>query len=382
MDLEFSAAEKDFREEVGAFVREQLPQRIADKVRHGRRLSKPDLLEWHGNKTDLLALNGAKTMLDLSGLGFVAKEGALAQVAGNIDGKVYAASIGFPSVSGVFYNKQVLARAGVPTPASYADLASACAKLKVAAPGVTPVYVAGGDGWPPQILSGWDYLAEYNVGAAYDNDANSGRVKVNDPKGALVAGLEAFDSLRTSGCFNTDATTAKWTDSLKSLLDGKAAFVAQNSDSISQLDTLANGDTTKVDDAIGFVGVSATRQLANYAPTVLGTYYAPRTGDARKQRAAADFIDFITGAGYAGYVTASGAPPTLSGTPAPRLQGLWQQVQTAYQAGAGLTFISQLPGFNNFGPETGKLLAGQESPQQTADKMRTYFLQAQAAVGK
>ena len=355
------------------------PPAIQAKWATGER---PDLLEWHGNKTDLLALNGANTMLDLSGLDFVAKEGTLAQVAGNIDGKVYAASIGFPSVSGVFYNKQVLAKAGVAAPTSYADLATACAKLKAAAPGVTAVYVAGGDGWPPQILSGWNYMAEYNVGAAYDNDVNGGKLKVNDAGGPLVAGLKAFDSLRTAGCFNTDATTAKWTDSLKGLLDGKAAFVAQNSDSISQLDTIANGDTKKVDDTIGFVGVSATKQLANYAPTVLGTYYAPKTGDARRERAAADFIGFITGKGYGDYVTASGAPPTLSGTPAPPLQGLWQQVQAAYQAGAGLTFISQLPGFNNFGPETGKLLAGQESPQQTADKMQTYFLQAQAAAGK
>ncbi len=353
------------------------PPAIQAKWATGER---PDLLEWHGNQTDLLALNGANTMLDLSAMPFVAKEGDLAKVAGAIDGKVYAASIGFPSVSGVFYNKQVLAKAGLQPPASYADLASACTTLKSS--GVTPIVIAGGDGWPPQILSGWNYMAEYNVGAAYDTQVNSGQAKVNDANGPLVAGLKAFDTLRTSGCFNSDATTAKWTTSLKDLLDGKAAFVPQNSDSISQLDSIAGGDTRKVDDTIGFVGVSATRQLANYAPTVLGTYYAPKTGDATRQRAAADFIDFITGTGYAGYVTASGAPPTLTGTATPQLQGLWQEVQTAYQAGAGLTFISQLPGFNNFGPETGKLLAGQESPQQTADRMQTYLLQAKAAAGK
>ncbi|GIM90718.1 ABC transporter substrate-binding protein [Paractinoplanes toevensis] len=353
------------------------PPTIQSKWATGER---PDLLEWHGNKTDLLALNGANTMLDLSSLAFVAKEGDLAKVAGNIDGKVYAASIGFPSVSGLFYNKQVLAKAGIAAPTSYADLTADCAKLKTA--GVTPIYVAGGDGWPPQILAGWNYMAESNVGAAYSDDVNAGRAKVSDRNGPLVAGLKAFDSLRTSGCFNADATTAKWTDSLKALLDGRTAFVAQNSDSISQLDTIAGGDTKKVDDAIGFVGVSATKQLANYAPTVLGTFYAPKTGDAMKERAAADFVDFITGKGYADYVQASGAPPTLSGTGGPQLQGLWQEVQAAYQAGAGLTVISQLPGFNNFGPEVDKLLAGQENPQQTADKMQTYLLQAQAAMGK
>jgi len=47
MDLEFSSQEEAFREQVRAFLRERLPNRLADKVRTGKRLTKNDLVQWH-----------------------------------------------------------------------------------------------------------------------------------------------------------------------------------------------------------------------------------------------------------------------------------------------------------------------------------------------
>lgn len=47
MDLNFSAEEESFRAEVRDFLRAELPQRLADKVRQGKRLSKADLELWH-----------------------------------------------------------------------------------------------------------------------------------------------------------------------------------------------------------------------------------------------------------------------------------------------------------------------------------------------
>lgn len=47
MDLEFTAEEKMFREEVRAFLSENLPERIARKVRYGKHLTKSDMEEWH-----------------------------------------------------------------------------------------------------------------------------------------------------------------------------------------------------------------------------------------------------------------------------------------------------------------------------------------------
>ncbi|WBO22281.1 acyl-CoA dehydrogenase family protein [Sphingomonas abietis] len=47
MDLAYGPDEIAFRDEVRAFLKERLPQRLADKVRLNHRLDKADLEEWH-----------------------------------------------------------------------------------------------------------------------------------------------------------------------------------------------------------------------------------------------------------------------------------------------------------------------------------------------
>ena len=343
--------------------------------------ARPDILEWHGNRTDLLSFNGSQTMVDLSSMAFVAKEGQLAKLSGSLDGKTYAATIGMPTVFGVFYNKSVLAKAGLSIPKTYADLAADCTVLKAKDPGVTPLYEAGASGWPQQVLSSFDYVAQYNTGNAYASAILSGKTKLNDVSGPLVKGLEAYAALKSAGCFNSDATTGTWETSLKEVLSGKAAMVANGSDSISMLNADANGDSSAVDAAVGFTGVSATSAVAGYAPSPLGTYYVPKTGDTAKERAAIQFIEYVTGAGYGAYVNEAGTIPTLSGTATPKMQSLMQEVDSAYENGATLTWNSQIPGSGNFGPESGKLLAGQETPQAVAAKIEAYYTQASAAVG-
>ncbi|MBS0365343.1 MAG: acyl-CoA dehydrogenase family protein [Proteobacteria bacterium] len=47
MDLNFTAAEEAFRQEVRGFLRERLPAELADKVRTGKRLQRQDMARWH-----------------------------------------------------------------------------------------------------------------------------------------------------------------------------------------------------------------------------------------------------------------------------------------------------------------------------------------------
>jgi alkylation response protein AidB-like acyl-CoA dehydrogenase len=47
MDLTFTPQEEAFRDEVRRFLADQLPRRIADKVRTGKHLAKADTEEWH-----------------------------------------------------------------------------------------------------------------------------------------------------------------------------------------------------------------------------------------------------------------------------------------------------------------------------------------------
>jgi alkylation response protein AidB-like acyl-CoA dehydrogenase len=57
MNLNFTSEEQAFREEVCSFLREQLPPRISEKVRWGKRLLKQDMMDWHAilNKQGWLA---------------------------------------------------------------------------------------------------------------------------------------------------------------------------------------------------------------------------------------------------------------------------------------------------------------------------------------
>ena len=344
--------------------------------------ARPDILEWHGNRTDVLGLNIPQNAVDLSGLPFVKAEGALAKVSGSVNGKTYAATLGFPSVFGVFYNKQVFAKAGLTPPRNYADLAGDCTVLKQKDPGVVPIFEAGGDQWPTQVLSSFDYLGQYNASGAFDSGITGNTAKFTDANGPFLAGLQAYETLKSAGCFNKDATTATWDSSMKALLDGAAAMVGNSSDSISLLDADANGDTAKADATVGFVGVSATKPVANYSPSPLGTFYVPKTGDTRNEAAAVQFIKYITGPGYASYVKEAGAIPTLAGIPAPKLQGLMTDVQQAYDNGATLSVNSDIPGFTSYGALAQGLLAGQDTPSQVASKMQAYYLEASAASGQ
>ena len=46
MDLNYTAEEEGFRAEVREFLRKELPQAVADKLRLGRRLTKDDMVDW------------------------------------------------------------------------------------------------------------------------------------------------------------------------------------------------------------------------------------------------------------------------------------------------------------------------------------------------
>ncbi|HUR41790.1 MAG TPA: acyl-CoA dehydrogenase family protein [Verrucomicrobiae bacterium] len=47
MDLEFTPEQKTFRDEVRAFLRANLPKDLSDKIVHGKRMGRNDLLLWH-----------------------------------------------------------------------------------------------------------------------------------------------------------------------------------------------------------------------------------------------------------------------------------------------------------------------------------------------
>ncbi|MCO4825257.1 MAG: acyl-CoA dehydrogenase family protein, partial [Amylibacter sp.] len=62
MDLNYTDAEIAFRDEVRAFLKANLPERLVDRSKHGQSLTKADFEEWHAilNAQGWLASNWPK----------------------------------------------------------------------------------------------------------------------------------------------------------------------------------------------------------------------------------------------------------------------------------------------------------------------------------
>jgi len=206
---------------------------------------RPDILEWHAVDSYMRQINPTENLIDLSGEEFVKKNPDLYSSGPVLDGKVYAAMVNFPQVWGFYYNKDVLAKAGIEPPKNIDDLFAACKAIKEKVPGVTPIFLAGGSGWPPHIIV-LMYPSDLQVGDAYAKAVMSKEKKVNDPDSPILKSYVDFVALRDAGCFNTDSLSAKFEDSMAAVYNGTAAMVAQHSDQINTLDTIANGEPVTV----------------------------------------------------------------------------------------------------------------------------------------
>ena len=340
---------------------------------------RPDILEYHPTRSALLPLNPAQNMQDLTGMDFIAKSGTLYDAMGSVDGKVYAAITGFPSIFGIYYNKQVFADRGLTPPRSFADLDNACSAL--AGSGVAPMFESGGSAWPTQILP-LLYVADANKGDTYGTALASNKKPLTEPGAPFIKGLTAYTALRDKGCFNADATSATFENALAAVFSGSAAMTALHSDAYVALLAAAGGDAAALDKAVGFVPVSATAPVAAYASGPLGTYYAPKTGNEAREKAARDFIEFATGVGYQALVNAGPSFPVIDGADTPSgFSALQLSFKDAYDQGATVAVNSNVAGFGGFATETNKLLAGQTTPAEVAESMQGQVEQASQAAG-
>lgn len=340
---------------------------------------RPDLLEYHPTLSLLLALNPKQNMQDLSDMAFVKESGNIYDSMGSYEGSVYAAITGFPTIFGLYYNKQVFAENGLQAPKTFDDLTALCSALKPT--GVAPIWESGGSAWPTQVLP-LMYIADSNEADAYGSAIASNTQSLDDPNGAFVKGLEAYQQLGEDACFNADATSATFEDGLKAVYDGKAAMTALHSDTYASLLADAGGDADLLSQTVGFVPVSASAGVGTWAGGPLGTYYAPKTGDSGKESAAKKFIEYATGEGYQKLVDDAKAFPLISTATAPAgFSALQESFNETYQNGSTVAFNSNVPGFGAFVTETSKLLAGQTTPADAAKSMQTQVEQAAKAAG-
>ncbi|ADB48673.1 ABC transporter substrate-binding protein [Conexibacter woesei] len=343
--------------------------------------ARPDVLEYHPTVTNLLALNPRNTLRDLSGEEYIAKSGDLYRSAATVDGTTYGAIIGFPQVFGMFYNKDVFARAGIATPPGNAqELAQACTDIKARAPGVTPIAESGGSVWPPQVLPSL-LMGDANQDNAWGQELRSNRAALDDDGSPFVRAMETYRQLKDDGCFNRDLVTATVENSVRALVEGRAAMVALHSDMIPAIVAAAGGDAARVDRAIGFLVLGGESAAATYIPGPIGSYYLPRTGDGDREAAALDFVRYATGRGYGRYIEASRTFPIIEGTPEPSgISALQREVKAAYDRGpANIAYAADVPGVAGVAALINKLMIDETTPQEMAEQTQKQIEQAAKA---
>lgn len=339
---------------------------------------RPDVLEYHATSL-FWALNPEQNLYDLSKMPFASRAGDIYKDAGSHNGKVYAAITDTPSLFGIFYNKDVFTRNGLNIPQTFADLEQVCATLRQKDPNAIPIWESGGSAWPVQILSGLMYMGSAQQSENWAQQVTDKKTTFNAPGGPFVAGLNQYKKFKDTGCFNKDATTAKFEDALPALAKGQAAMVALPTGLADMIADQFGGDRAKTAQHIDFAYPSATGAVSIWAPNVAGTWYVPKTGNGDRESTALAFIQYATGEGYQTYVDESGTFPLLEGAQPPKggYSGLAKEFNDAYETSTAYAFNSNLSGFNVEFPNyvTG-ILSGSETPEGAAEKSQKVFEQA------
>ena len=188
----------------------------------------PDLFGGQSGKTDLVVnYDVEKNAVDLSGEPWAKTEDAQVLDQSTVNGKVYGQTVWntLGTTWVVNYNKDIFAKLNLSVPTTFADLKSACEKIK--ATGVTPIYEPMADGWH-QVL----WFAELGVqietvapGTADQLNANQTTFAKN-PTALLL--LQQYKDLYDSGCYGDNALSDAVADQTKMISSGKAAMSVAN----------------------------------------------------------------------------------------------------------------------------------------------------------
>ncbi len=120
---------------------------------------------------------------------------------------------------GIYYRKDIFAKAGVQPIKTWDDLLAACDKLKAA--GIEPIDIGTKDLWPS---GGWfDYIDLRMNGYDFHMQLMRGKVSWEDPK--VKAVFAQWKQLLDKQCFVKNHTSLSWQESQSLLYQGKAAMM-------------------------------------------------------------------------------------------------------------------------------------------------------------
>ena len=352
-------------------------QNVLTKWATGER---PDLLFFHAIGNWLVQLDPETNLQDLSAEPFVQRTiPGILDKSGSYNGKNYAAVLNYPYLDGVFYNRPLFEEHGWARPTNFTELLALCETIKTDAPGVAVINAGGGDQWPLQVPA----FMMWNDALKADPDL-IGKVNRNEASFAdpvFVDGIGKLKELQDKGCLNEDVLTSTFTDQQQALIDGTAAMVFQGS---WMIDSMKDSfGIPSLDENVGFFGLSTDSGVASWQTVGTGSVYAPLTGDAAREAASRQFIDWATGDDYGQFLEDSKQFPIIQGYDVPA--GVAQVQIDANDA----LLADSVPQFQQtleaaYGPfETflQEMIAGQKSPQDVGDALDEEFEQSAKDLG-
>lgn len=273
--------------------------------------AKPDLLFWQPTTSALAKIRGAQTLQPLSGQPWEASLDPSVADLGKVGGVRYSALVTAPSVIGVYYNKAAFRKAGISgIPSSYTSLLTTARRLKSA--GITPFFEVGGDKWPlqwtPVVL-----MADLTRSGTFWPKLNKNEESWTNP--AIVSTISQYKAELDAGLVNENFKTATFADQGSAIYSEKAAMAVQ----LTALgNEMATGHSAQeIDQAVGFFPISPKGNIGTYEPDQSNAVVLPKTGNAKREAAARQFLAFWLGPNYANYIAETKTVSIESKVPTP-----------------------------------------------------------------
>jgi xylobiose transport system substrate-binding protein len=203
-----------------------------------------------------------------------------------IDNEAYGIPMRGTAPTFLFYNKQVLADAGLEPASTFDELVEQTATLTDA--GVTPVALAGADVWPSQMW--YQYLFARELGNAEVSEGLGGDAEVWDSEGSRAA-LEKLTELVDAGTFGSTFDSVGYSNQGTTALlsQGRAAYELMGTWNYA---TLAAADADFAANDLGWIAFPELTDGTGEAGELAGNLanYYNVAADTRYPEAVAGFL--------------------------------------------------------------------------------------------
>lgn len=340
---------------------------------------RPDLMFFHAVGNWIVQLNPPANLQPMTGEAFIERTiPGILDKAGSFQGVQYAAVLDYPYLNGVFYNRPLFESLDLPIPGNYEELLAVCATIQEQAPDVAPIYIGGGDQWPLQVLPFmlWnDDIIEQDTIAR----VNTNETQFTDP--AFVDAVARLKELQDTGCLNDDLLTATFTGEQAALMEGRAAMVFQGSWIVGALRDAYGVEA--MDETVGFFGMSTRSNVVSWQTTGTGAIYAPLTGDATREAAAREFINWATGEYFGTYLANSAQFPIMQGYDTPEgVPAVLIEANEQFLANPVPQYQQTLlASYGAFETYLSEMVSGQITPLQVMERMDAEFQRSARLLG-